>query len=212
MPDTYLNKMRATFENRYEKGKDVWSQDAALRSNAGRILKWIKPKSGINVLDIGAGPALDAPAFLELGCKYTAIDLVKHPAWNLLKANYPHQFLSLDIAFQELTETQIQTYDLIFENGCFHHQRPEDLSSFLNCTRELLKNNGHFSLCVYTPAAESDKGETKRFADGRFAHVWNIGQLIDLVSKSGFGLRFSERVPHQNGRSFYLHALFQRQD
>ena len=193
--------MRSAFTEHYESRRDMWSQDSGMRESTSLLLSAVAP--GSHILDIGCGAGIDALQMAERGHQVTALDLVESRRWREWKDPNVRFYHG---AFQDFSSPK--PFDAILDNGCFHHQTPEDVDSYLTKAAALLSTGGWLCLNVYTPREEGRDGVVVTLADGRFAAVFNVNQLRNLVGRHGLTLADARRVNSSTHGGKYLIALF----
>lgn len=105
---------------------------------------YIKP--GINLLDVGGGCSLDSVFYATNGVNTDVIDFSQNA---LKKLSTMADFYGVDINGRHASildsaelEDVFGKYDVITDNGCFHHIDPEDRSKYFESVYELLKPEG----------------------------------------------------------------------
>jgi len=182
--DVYVTTMRASFARRYEEKRDSWTADDAAaeagRELLSRLARW--PGSS-SVLDIGTGRGRDLELFLEHGHRATGIDIVAPENWPTLRARWG--------ARVSLHETSLQAcglserFDAILDNGCFHHQHPDDLAGYVARVHSLLAPEGIALFAVYTPLGSEDDGALLLDRDGRIHRELTLFEMQDALSLGG---------------------------
>jgi hypothetical protein len=84
-------------------------------------------------------------------------------------------------SFLEFNEKNNYKYDLILDNGCFHHQSSLYFSSYLNKVRELM-NDKHsiYSLVVWNEQFCTNNIDH----EGRYHHFFLVQEILALLSES----------------------------
>ncbi|MCF6136579.1 class I SAM-dependent methyltransferase [Pseudalkalibacillus berkeleyi] len=108
------------------------------------------------VLELGGGPGRNSIYFAEQGCEVDAVDL-SETAINWAKERAIEK--KVDIRFTKGSlydfEFEEDSYDIIYDSGCFHHIPPHRRMTFLNLIEKALKPEGKF---VITCFAAGDMG------------------------------------------------------
>ncbi|RTR27826.1 class I SAM-dependent methyltransferase [Robertmurraya yapensis] len=106
-------------------------------------------------LELGCGPGRNAIYLAEHGYSVDAVDLSEEGiAWGRERAaekNIFVNFINKSIFDLELEEN---TYDIIYDSGCFHHIAPHRRMSYLELLNKALKPNGYFGLTCFIPDGE----------------------------------------------------------
>ncbi|MDQ0186558.1 class I SAM-dependent methyltransferase [Cytobacillus kochii] len=128
----------------------VQSPDENLVRYYGR--DWLREGS---VLELGCGPGRNAIYFAQKGCEVDAVDISKESIiWAKERAveNEVHiQFIHENIFDLNIVEN---SYDIIYDSGCFHHIAPHRRISYLNLVKRALKPNGYFALTCFRESGE----------------------------------------------------------
>lgn len=201
---SYQDFLRSSFEVHYKSGTDVWTQDRSLHAIA-QFANHFMPKEG-NVLDVGTGRGRDASYFLCKGHRVCGVDLLETEEVGHLKKNSKFHFRLGH--FQDLNLQH--RFDVVLDNGSFHHQDPLDFEKYLKNIFLHLKAGGHFIVSVYTPFNETAEGKAGHLADGRKGRSFSLWELRSLVESVGFEFVESKRFLHESGTSYYLAASFRK--
>ncbi|GIP36474.1 class I SAM-dependent methyltransferase [Paenibacillus sp. J2TS4] len=109
--------------------------------------KLVKPGK---ILELGCGAGRNAIYMTKQGCQVDAIDLSQEAIdWGKDRAksnNVQVNFLCknmFDVSFES------ETYDFIYDCGCFHHILPHRRISYLDMINKGLKPGGHFGLVCF---------------------------------------------------------------
>jgi cyclopropane fatty-acyl-phospholipid synthase-like methyltransferase len=143
------------------------------------ILKKMNIETG-KVLDLCTGPGTQAIALAKMGFEVTATD-ISHTA--IKKAEIRAQdhetnirFIQNDIMNSKLTET----FDYIFDRGCFHCFDPEDRPAYTQMVHKTLKPGGHLFLKCFSTREQWDEGPFKINPD--IIHENFIPSRFDIIS------------------------------
>ncbi|MFD1738894.1 class I SAM-dependent methyltransferase [Bacillus salitolerans] len=104
------------------------------------------------VLELGCGPGRNAIYFAEKGCFIDAVDLssesLKWASERAYERNISVNFIHKNIFELDIEEN---TYDIIYDSGCFHHIAPHRRMSYLHLVKRALKPNGYFAMTSFIP-------------------------------------------------------------
>lgn len=181
--NTYKDVIQEAFTKHYTEGSDVWSKDDSL-VDATKIA-WGKAtghliRKDLRLLDIGCGNGRHVLSIPEAQ-SYTGIDLYANDRWDEFAAGapFPVEFLQGD--FVAWASAQKQRFDLILDNGCFHHQHPDEHVDYLRHIAGLLTEDGLFSVVVWGEVFK--EGNIDDY--GRY-HLYfspeDIGELLEGLS------------------------------
>ncbi|MEB1808990.1 MAG: class I SAM-dependent methyltransferase [Bacillaceae bacterium] len=102
------------------------------------------------VLELGCGAGRNAIYFAENGCSVDAVDLSKESLkWAEERANEKN--VSVNFINENIFELDFEenSYDIVYDSGCFHHIAPHRRMSYINLVKRALKPNGHFALICF---------------------------------------------------------------
>jgi len=174
----YLATIKRAFDEHYSEGSDVWTNDKAMRSVLDLVLnEWpCLPRS--SALDIGCGAGHD---LLQLSRHYqhaSGIDLHSHAEWpdiRLMASNI--DFFCGDF----LDFSGYASYDLILDNGCFHHQHESLYVNYLYKVYSLLSENGLFVLTTFANPGL----DLLQDANGRLFRYFEEDEISSYLLQSG---------------------------
>lgn len=197
----------SVYASRYATGRDSWSNEQALRSIVpGALEQGLGiPESGteMRALDLGAGRGHDARALLNRGWSVVGVDLVEVPEWEILTAAFPGRVRFLRAAEHEVPVEP--GYDLIVDNGCFHHQPVPDQPGYLTRVAGRLAPGGLVLMSVF--GAEEDTGEVVMSPDGRSARFFTPAELERSLAQAGLAAQRLWTVPRDHPGARYLAVL-----
>jgi SAM-dependent methyltransferase len=148
-----------------------------------------------SLLEIGAGPGVDAAFFRDSGLAVTAVDLSPEMV-ALCEAKgitaYARDFLDLGFG--------ASTFDAAYGLNCLLHVPNDDLESVLRAVREVLRPGGLFFVGVYggesgEGIAADDDHDPKRFFSFRtdeqiLAYAGKVFEIIDFHTVDDGDLHF----------------------
>jgi cyclopropane fatty-acyl-phospholipid synthase-like methyltransferase len=145
-PARYLGVIRDAFARHYGECSDVWTADRTMREFPALVherlgLPWVS-----RVLDVGCGAGLDVAYFAKVCAAVVGIDLHPHPDWDAIRERAGNvRFEPVDLLGYDPGER----YDLVFDNGCFHHQHPAHYGAYLARVTRLLAPDGRYVLSTF---------------------------------------------------------------
>lgn len=184
----YPSILVQSFERWYASGRDAWSTEQAMRAMIAPILQ--ARTARLKVLDIGTGRGADAARLAEVGHIVTAMDLCRLPEWDAIEASIvpPVTFIQQDF----LEWDGPGPFDVVLDNGCFHHQHADNVELYLGRIRGLLAPGGVFALSVFHDAVSHDDFEIV-LADGRLVRIYSESTLTQLLGRNGLEVTQLER-------------------
>ena len=159
------------------------------------LLKKKKIKIGV-ALDVCSGAGTNTVYLAEKGFKVTGIDISKtatkiaqHRAKEsgVLKQC---KFFSGDILKIKLPKN---TFDFVFDRGCYHHIPKKDKPKFAQIISDSLKKGGqYFLLCFSDKNPPWEKNVSKTEIRENFSQYFDIGEIKDYpaIEKTGRKLEF----------------------
>ncbi|MFF8960147.1 SAM-dependent methyltransferase [Streptomyces sp. NPDC014894] len=192
------------FQDHYARGRDVWTDERAMRETPLCLLGALGATPDAHVLDIGTGRGLDAEILLDRGHRVTGIDLVASPEWGAITARRPGRARFLTASATELTG--VAEYDAVLDNGCLHHQHPDSYPGYLDRIHALLRPGGLFTVSVFRSA--TDAGRLYVNGGSRLYREFTAGELTGLVTERGFETVDLRPVPRGTAGLEYLVGTF----
>lgn len=200
----YKEVLFHSFRKRYVEQKDVWTKEQAMEECTAFFLSQLEISADSVTLDIGTGRGRDVHFFLENGGKATGIDLLPLPEWKEIQEQFPGRAEFHANDFNDW-EAEAESYSYIIDNGCFHHQAPQNYSSYLAKVRRLLKKDGRYCLSVFTPDDEMiQRGKVSVMEDGRLGKYFSKEELALLLETEGLKLAASRRIFRPLFQCYYL--------
>ncbi|WP_270180715.1 class I SAM-dependent methyltransferase [Alkalihalobacillus sp. CinArs1] len=114
------------------------------------LVTWPIPKG--RVLEIGSGPGRNAIYLAKHGFEVDAVDLSRTAIqWGTERAK--EEEVDVNFIHGSLFELKVdpESYDFIYDSGCFHHLPPHRRISYVTFIQKALKVDGLFGLTCFTP-------------------------------------------------------------
>jgi cyclopropane fatty-acyl-phospholipid synthase-like methyltransferase len=119
--------------------------NSLLDADLDQALNNLNIKAG-TLLDLGTGPATQAIALAQRGFQVTASDISEAA---IAKAENQAKAKGLHISFKQddILDTHLdQTFDFVFDRGCFHILNPERRQDYVGIVHGLLPPQGYLFL------------------------------------------------------------------
>ncbi|PPA70425.1 class I SAM-dependent methyltransferase [Jeotgalibacillus proteolyticus] len=102
------------------------------------------------VLEMGSGPGRNAIYFAENGCEVDAIDLSEE-SLRWAKERADERGVRVNFIHSNLFRFQFEenTYDIVYDSGCFHHIAPHRRMNYIEMVQKALKPGGYFALTCF---------------------------------------------------------------
>ncbi|MFF7652270.1 SAM-dependent methyltransferase [Streptomyces sp. NPDC007983] len=203
----YHAVLHSDFQGHYADGRDVWTAERAMRETPLLLIRALGdtgPGHVAHVLDVGTGHGRDAAILLDHGHRVTGIDIVTSSEWPAVTADRSDRARFLTTSVMELAGSA--EYDAVLDNGCLHHQHPDDYPAYLGRIRALLRPGGLYTVSVFQSADERGR----LFVNGasRLYQEFTTGELTALVTGHGFALVATHLVPRTTPGLNYLVGTF----
>ncbi|MDX6682548.1 MAG: hypothetical protein QOG94_2587 [Solirubrobacteraceae bacterium] len=196
------------FRRRYASGRDPWTDEPAMQAPVATLLGAL-PDGPQDVLDIGTGRGRDATALLGAGHRVTGVDLVAPPQWRGLREQWGDRVSMLEGSFLDL---ELGTRFMgVLDNGCLHHQHPDEHPVFLARMRDLLAPGGTAVVSTFTPDHEHEPSAMWLTSDGRLNYEFSLPDLARLAGGADLRLVDAVRVPRAMLGLAYLVVVLRRE-
>ncbi|OPJ64800.1 class I SAM-dependent methyltransferase [Clostridium oryzae] len=105
----------------------------------------IAPKT---VLELGCGEGRNAVYMAKQGCEIIAVDLSELAIANA-KVFAENNNCNINFMCKSIFELDSNTYDFIYDSGCFHHLPPHRRISYVELLRRSLKRGSYYGLICF---------------------------------------------------------------
>jgi SAM-dependent methyltransferase len=167
------------------------------------------PATPGHVLDIGTGRGRDATALLSARHRVTGVDLVATPEWPRLRRTWGDRVTMIEGSFLDL---ELPTrFAGVLDNGCLHHQHPDEHPAYLARIREVLELSGTAVLSTFTPDHQDEPSALWLTPDGRINCEFSLPDLSRLAAGAGLRLDDAIRVPRESLGLQYLVVVLTRE-
>jgi EEF1A lysine methyltransferase 2 len=203
-PEIYNKKMVDVYFGHYANQSDEWSSDESL-SDCTQTAKGFYFELHLShpncVLDIGCGNMRHSIQFCE--SDYVGIDLVE-PKIRFGIGQNSCKFILGNI-LQSMDAELSKKFDLVIDNGCFHHQHEELFGDYVEKVDSLMAPGALFSLVVWS--ALPKQGGVDKF--GRKHHHFSKNQIVEIFSNSSLNLLNFMDAKAKNG-NMQGHYIFSK--
>lgn len=203
----YQDCLANSFDSWYRESRDVWSPEREMRDFIHFVLDARQLPTDSRVLDIGAGRGADTTFLLEHSYQVSAIDLCRLTDWDVIEERYGESVKFVQGDFIEWAAPD-NSFALVVDNGCFHHQHPNVLNMYLEKIFRLLEPGGVFAANVFFDPCVADF-RTLVLSDGRLVHVFDAESLrLALMVACFEEIQFNKIPRHSQLFPYdYLYAL-----
>jgi SAM-dependent methyltransferase len=147
------------YANETSVGSLPW-YDKDLDNDLKKHLRTTKISKG-RFLDLGTGPATQAIELSKLGFKVTATDISENAITRAKWMSKGIEFIVDDILESKLKE---DSFDYIFDRGCFHVLQPSFRQRYVNQVSRLLRDGGLLFLKTFSAKEPLRGGGPYRFS------------------------------------------------
>ena len=204
-PNEYLDLMTRAFVSHYADHSDVWTDDPQMRALAIAIAELGTAQRDARVLDIGCGIGRDVEFFARAGAQAVGIDIVSHASWEAIARDCAGaRFEAVDFLHFDATEL----FDVVVDNGCFHHQHPEHRRQYLERVVELLAPQGWFVLSTF----ENDQQSSIVDDRGRIHTYYTESKLHAQLDGVGLRVEREEHVWRPKHQDHYRWSMCRVED
>jgi len=195
-PTQYLTVLSSAYRKQYDEVSDEWTNDPQMRTFPALIQGMLKLPPTARALDVGCGSGRDAEYFGGIYASVTGLDIYRHAYWDEVTSRLPNvRFQCVDL----LSYAGGETYDVILDNGCFHHQHPEHHVMYLRKVRSLLDPSGCFAISTFKNPSVSELIDQ----NGRLHLYFTDASLHELLGAAGFRVMSDFDTYRAKKRDYY---------
>ena len=137
---------------------------------------------GGSFLDLGTGPGTQAAKLASLGFSVTGTDISESAIKSAQKTSTDVSFVSDDILSTRLAPN---SFDYVFDRGCFHVLPPQTRTTYAENVRKILKENGLFFLKCFSTKELTDYGPYK-FSKQDLENIFSLFFEIESCHETAF--------------------------
>lgn len=199
-PARYLAVLRSAFDGHYAEASDVWTADQEMRAFPAVVLGYRGRQSSpaaLRVLDVGCGAGRDVEYFARSCASVVGLDLHPHAEWSAVAGRRPNAaFVETDLVGYT---TAPGGFDLVFDNGCFHHQHPTQYGAYLAQVNRMLASNGWYVLSTFKNDALKERLDDR----GRLHRYFTDSELHAVLAESSLVVLHELDVWRERHRDYY---------
>ena len=183
-----------TYKKRYSAGLDTWSNMDYLKDCIQIFFTEYTSLPAKHVFEIGIGTGFSSETILKLGHYLTGIDVIENDNWPNFTNTYGELFHGFVGDFAEYSVDA--KFDIVLDNGCFHHFEPSYYSLTLNKVNDILKSKGMFFIAVFKEDDPNLEEGHVEYIDGgkRRCKYFTIEEIRVLLNEHGFTLIDTQEV------------------
>ncbi len=171
-PKEYFATMTNAYAAHYGHNTDEWTRDIQMRCVPSLIQGLLKLPASIRALDVGCGRGDDVDYFASIYSYVVGIDICWQSEWqHVLSRRNNVRFECSDL----MSLRSGPPFDLILDNGCFHHQHPDVYDAYLAAVARRMHSESSFVLLTFkdsSPHQHIDpQGRLHRYFDTKELHV-----------------------------------------
>lgn len=186
---TYLAVLLKAYRTHYLERTDVWTDDPAMRCIPALVQGQLKLPPSASALDVGCGSGRDVEYLSHVMGSVVGIDIIRHPSWRTILENRRAnvRFVVTDFLAYE----SVDRYELILDNGCFHHQHEVDQIPYLAKAADLLAPSGRLALSTF------NNPDIDQYIDdnGRLHRYFGVEELYQRLAAAGLEAVHTLDVP-----------------
>ena len=177
MKDSYLSRLEGIYNKKSFQRKVDY-----IRYNFGPIIRNLKTRKNISVLEVGPGKG-EFIKYLHT-CGIKDIDIIDKDK-NVLKSLQKNFNITNAYNFDNVTsiKNKLRRYDLVILIQVLEHMSPKIYFSTIKTLFSRVKNNG--SILIVVPNASNPLGLVERYGDLQHQMAFTEQSLKDLIIGSG---------------------------
>jgi SAM-dependent methyltransferase len=209
---TAAEQNRRYFRRAYETGCHGW-QSGEPSPYVARGLRTVRARAlGRRLLDLGCGEGRHCRlaaqmGFLPIGVDYEPLALAR--AQDRIRQAGLHRPVEWLVADVLVLPFRPQSFDVLVDYGCLHHQRRSDWPRYLSAVRLVLKPGGHFLLSTFSTAFRvyGPQERSWHLAHGAYRRFFTAEDLRSLFGDAFEFLSLEEERGDHRG---FWHVLMRR--
>jgi len=203
---------RRYFREAYESGRHGWESDEPSPYVARNLRRVRERATGEQVLDLGCGEGRHCLLAARMGLRPVGIDYEPLAiACAQERARQAGLGPSVELLAADVFALpfQPQSFDVLIDYGCLHHQRRSDWPRYLMPVEAVLKPAGHFLLSTFSTAFRVYGAQERSWhlAHGAYRRFFTAEDLHALFDD---GFEFLSLEDEREGPRGFWHALMRR--
>ena len=202
---------RQYFREAYRTGEHGWPEDKPSPYAVDFLKRVRRLVPGGELLDTGCGEGRHSFAAARLGFKVTAIDyepLALRRARQFARTRRIEEirFLKADVFSMPFPDAH---FDVALDYGCLHHQRKSDWPAYKTSLLRVLKPEGYYVLCVFSPRFRLFRGSRRpwHIAYGAYRRCFTPREIVNLFGRDFEFISMTEERGKGGG---FWHVLMRR--
>ncbi|MET3709956.1 cyclopropane fatty-acyl-phospholipid synthase-like methyltransferase [Sphingomonas trueperi] len=194
--------MRNAFTAHYRDGSDEWSRDPEMRQFPAFVERQVRLPTAARALDIGCGNGDDARYLTRQCASVVGIDLHEHSDWVALRET------RVDLTFRccdllTYAREDREGFDLVLDNGSFHHQHPRQYDAYLAAIVALLRPGGHLALSTFKQPDFPGHVDVR----GRLHRYFEDAELSAILRRAGLVITATHDVFRPRKNNYYRYSI-----
>ena len=196
----YLRTLSDAFATHYSDRSDEWTCDLSMRAFPLLVQGEVKLSETEAVCDLGCGAGIDCEVYARIAGHVVGIDIHRHDNWNA--AMRRHRNLTFRCC--DVVEFRADSpFELVVDNGSFHHQHPGRYSTYLDRVRQLMREGGWLALSTFKNAKKSEITDQ----NGRIHKYFSDRELRELLNAAGLKVYKEMDCYRPEQRDYYRFSL-----
>jgi SAM-dependent methyltransferase len=167
-----------------------------MRAIPALIQGQLKLPPTVRALDVGCGAGCDVEFFSHIYRYVVGVDFYEHERWKIIGAEKNNVEFHCT-AFLDYEENS--TFDLVLDNGCFHHQHPQEQAPYLIKISEVTTPGGWFVMSTFKSFDPREAVDV----NGRIHRWFSDDELTELINDAGFKISQQIDIYRPIKKDFY---------
>jgi len=154
------------------------------------------------VLELGCGQGRNAIYLASRGCAVDAIDFSAEAiAWARERAEASRAPVNFQHASVFAADIPAESYDLVYDSGCFHHLAPHRRKTYVDLVTAALKPGGSYGLVCFRPEGGSGYTDLEVYQKASLGGGlgYSAERLLTLWDTGAFSVRLLRQMRNTEG-------------